>query len=565
MGAGAFLVQACRHLAAHLLACEAPNDPASTPPPEAVRRRALRRVAERCLYGVDLDPVAVCLARLSIWLEIGDPDLPPTFLAPALREGDALVGSDTAVPTGRDPADPPPFLSWETAFPEVFSRSPPGFDAVVGNPPFLGGKRIQRNLGPACRARLSARYPDIPGNADLCAWFFRRAGDLLREGGRIGFVATRNIAGGATREAALGALLAAGFRIYHARSPLPWPGAGTAVPVAVVHLVRGPADGQSVLNGRKIPHIDSHLRPRAEGPEPSPLRENACYAWGGCVVDGPGFILAPSRAAELVAADPTLGQVLRPYLSGDEVNCAVDAGPRRYVIDFRDLPLEEARRWPVLLDHVERLVRPRRLGHPEEAARTRWWQFRRPRMDLRRALAPLPRCLVCSMACRRLVFAFRPTGQVFSHKLCVIASADAALFGVLQGRAHDAWARLHGSVRGRALNYTPSRCFDPFPFPSASALGPVARLAEAFHTLRDEVARDMGKGLTHVHARLDDGTDAHPGVVALRRIRDDLDRAVLDAWGWNDVAIEDDDEVLDRLHALHAARLQAETASEPGR
>lgn len=301
MGSGAFLAAAIRHLGEHLLAAWAREDERDETRGDT-RLRARHLVAERCVFGVDADPVAVALARRACSLLAGSAgDLPA--LRDHLRHGDALLGADAsqALAFHWDPAPPHPalaevagrrpgalrlvadhlldaFLSATSAHERERTRrarltailaalgrgddhlapppprSPPffhwplefprPFDVLLGNPPFLGGGQITGALGHAYAAWLRTIHPGAHGNADLCAHFFRRADRLLAESGTISFIATNTIGQGATRATGLQPLCRKGYFIYRAARDLPWPG-DAAVIVSVVHLARGPAGSTS--------------------------------------------------------------------------------------------------------------------------------------------------------------------------------------------------------------------------------------------------------------------------------------------------------------------------------
>ena len=348
MGSAAFLVEACRQLADKLVeAWNTHGKPADLPETIEDIVVARRLVAQRCLYGVDRNPFAVNLARLSLWLVTLAKDLPFTFLDHALKCGDSLVGLTRSEigSFGASAAYEPTFFeehqqlinqsatkvlafrqaiqttdtrsdndaeqkqalledvdrtleparltakvaiasffaganakqrqqnreefggkligyekalvseaeilaiaaqltagekavvpfSWELEFPEVFDRANPGFDVIVGNPPFIGGKKVSGTFGDGYLAWLLLQHPESIGNADIVAHFFRRSFTLLREGGTLGLIATNTIAQGDTRSTGLRFICNNGGIIYSATRRYKWPGLA-AVVVSVVHI-----------------------------------------------------------------------------------------------------------------------------------------------------------------------------------------------------------------------------------------------------------------------------------------------------------------------------------------
>lgn len=634
MGSGAFLAAAIRHLAEHLLAAwkrEAPETAPGDP-----RLRARRLVAERCVFGVDADPVAVTLARRACSLLAGaDGDL--AGLHDHLRHGDALLGADlaqvlafhwdpapihpalaaaaerrpgalrlvadhlvdvflsttrasererarrarltailAALARGDDhlappPLRSPPFFHWSFEFPRPF-------DVLLGNPPFLGGGQITGALGHAYAAWLRTIHPGTHGNADLCAHFFRRADRLLAASGTISFIATNTIGQGATRATGLQPLCRAGYVIYRAERDLPWSG-DAAVVVSVVHLARGAAastsPGACALSEpsdlhdarprslREVPSISTHLRAVPEHLDPRPLSENRGVAFTGSKIYGQGFLLTADERRSLIARDPRNAERIAPYLGGDDV--VAGAGPSRFVIDFSDLELADAERYPDLLELVRARVKPERDRNPRASRRNRWWRFGETAPALYRALAGLERCVVSSQVARHALFALAPTRCVFSHTAYVFASPSSALFAVLQSRLHEVWARRLASSMKLDLRYSIASCFEtfPFPHPDPRASAPtLTRLGEELHQARARHLRDEPQTLTRLYNELRDARRDDPRLRALRALHVELDAAVLAHYGWSDLrppaytepltALSD--AALPRLLALNAQR-----------
>ena len=253
----------------------------------------------------------------------------------------------------------------------MFSDPVSGFNAIVTNPPFLGGIPMVAVLGESYKAYLM-RYVSggASGKVDLVAHFARRAVSLVPDG-LIGFLATDSISQGDTRDAGLRPLLESGTRIIRAVESLPWPGDAT-VDIAEVWLCTCGWNGQVILNGASVKGINSFLRPqgRATG-EAFQLIETRQKAFQGVIPLGEGFFVEPEEADRMLKEDPSLGSVLAPYLSGADINSRPDHSPSRWVIDFVDLSAEEAQGYGLCWDKVERDVRPDRLTKPPPSLRMR--------------------------------------------------------------------------------------------------------------------------------------------------------------------------------------------------
>jgi hypothetical protein len=247
--------------------------------------------------------------------------------------------------------------------------------------------------------------------------------------GTIGLIATNTIAQGDTRQTGLQWLLANGANIYDARDSLQWPG-DSAVTVSTVHLALGqPRDHckEVALDARRVPTINSRLRPTPERANPRPLPENSGSAFVGTYVLGMGFTLTPTERDALVAKDPRNAERIFPYLGGQEVNTSPTHAFERYVINFEQLSLAEAERWPELINIVREKVKPERDKLRDTTAdgrdyKARWWQHAKIRRSLEAALAPLAQCLVTSYTSKHRVFARQSCDKVFDQTLIVFTN-----------------------------------------------------------------------------------------------------------------------------------------------
>ena len=576
-------------------------------------------------------------------------------------------------------ADPPlaPF-HWEVEFPEVFDRENPGFDAFVGNPPFLGGKRISTVLGNAYRDWLVELHEGANSNADIVAHFFRRAFGLIRYGGAFGLVATNTIAQGDTRSSGLRWICENGGEIFRATKRVKWPG-DAAVVVSVLHVGRGASDDR-VLDGADVPEITAFLFHRGSHADPAPLACNASKCFNGNYVLGMGFtfddtdrkdISTPLAEMQRLMLENTRNrEAIFPYIGGEEVNASPTHTHHRYVINFRDYPLrrgnpeaqssrlrnprmqtfdtqpvdmpalpivrssrgvsrtkprepayeqsggesaswvaatDQQRRewlrhgtvpidypgpvaadWPSLLAIVEERVKPERDVQNRKALRERWWQYAEKRPALYDAIAGLDRVLVNSQVSNNLQFAFLTSNIVYAHTLYVFPFATFAAFCTLQSRPHEIWARFFGSSMKDDLRYTPSDCFETFPFPEGWETHLALEAAgKTYYEHRAALMIRNDEGMTKTYNRFHDPYENDSDISQLRELHAAMDRAVLDAYRWTDIPTDCDflldyeideatwgrkkkpyryrwpdpvrDEVLARLLALNAERAAEES------
>lgn len=716
MGSGAFLVQTCRYLSACLVEAWAeaerqhPGAPGITPegavstgsagehliPKETEERLALARrlIVDRCLYGVDRNPMAVEMAKLSLWLITLQKDRPFTFLDHALKCGDSLLGvwsseqiehfdpdpgsgrqlplwSSVCTPALRSALEKRQRLAsftveeirdaeekarlhaeatqalrvvrvigdllagatlatagkradalddlleellaeiqrgvtgggsggdfvitldmpvleerarrllgggksaprvpfhWPLEFPEVFAAAPGsrrGFDAIVGNPPFLGGQKITGVLGTDYRNYLVTHLAGGQrGSADLCAYFFLRARQLLREGGGLGMLATNTIAQGDTREVGLEQIVSTGGVIYRAVPSRKWPGTSANLEVAHVWVRRGQWNGEYVLDDRGVPGITPFLTvPGAVTGKPYRLAANADKSFIGSYVLGMGFVLTPEEAQALIARNPRNRDVLFPYLNGEDLNSRPDQSPSRWVINFKDRPLrrgapgrwrdeskEQRKEWlrsgivpddypdSVAADYteclriVEEKVKPERERNKRKVRRERWWQFAERAPDLYATIAGMDQVFVTARVSKFLNFAAVRVGIVASEATVVIADPRFSTFAVVQSSLHEAWVREYQSSLETRGRYTPSDCVETFTFPASNR--PLESVGEEYHQARAGKMRTLSEGVTTLYNRFHDTNERGTDIARLRELHVEMDRQVANAYGWTDL------------------------------
>jgi hypothetical protein len=440
----------------------------------------------------------------------------------------------------------PPF-HWEIEFPEVFSRLNRGFDAFVGNPPFAGKNTlINANRG-GFLDWLKTEHEASHGASDLVAHFFRRTFTLTRKNGSFGLIATNSISQGDTRSTGLRWICANGGVIYSARRRVRWPGAA-AVVVSVVHVIKKPTTTpKCVLDQRDVPLITAYLFHAGGSDDPATLAANSKMSFQGAIVLGMGFTFddrdssgvasAISVMRDLIAKDVRNQERILPYLGGEEVSTSPVQSAHRFVIDFGDMTESDARQWPDLMDIVEDRVKPQRLKDKRAVYRKYWWQFAEKRLDLRQAMSGKDRVLVVPRVGNAFAFAFVDARQVLSDKLIVIPTATIERFAILQSRAHEVWTRFQSTTLKDDLQYTPSLCFETFPFPrSVDSSRSLRDTAEAYYSCRAAIMRQKDEGLTKTYNRFHDPYEKSPEIQKLRELHDAMDRAVLEAYGWDDLA-----------------------------
>ena len=533
--------------------------------------------------------LAAYAGQVQEWLN-ADPTAPPQ------RERLAAI---TEVLRRHEHAIPP--FHWQIEFPEVFTRENGGFDAFVGNPPFMSGPGISEHLGMSYFSHLVTAYEPAANRCDLVAYFFRRGYDHLRRCGAFGFVATKTISQGDTRNGGLSWIAKHGGTVFSATKRLVWPGRA-AVIVSVVHVIRGTYEGAVVLDGRVVDSISPFLLKGAVIEEPVRLSGiNEMFSIGSLVY-GKGFLFDDrdpeatplQEAVRLRRDEKYVGRVV-PYIGGEEFNQSPTQSPNRFVIYLSDISNEEElQQWPNLERILREKVKPFResLGaNPNNIPlKRRWWAFQAHRPDFYRLIRDQGRVLANCRVSANIAFAFQPTDRVFADSLCLFALESFAAFACLQSRVHEVWARFLGSSMKDDLRYTPSDCFETYPFPDGWQTNELLeKVGREEYKYRAALMIDNNEGLTQTYNRFNDPDEQGAAVARLRELHDATDRAVLSAYNWTDIQArcdfildfkdeEDDapekgskkkpwryrwpddvrDEVVGRLLALNAERAAAE-------
>jgi len=464
------------------------------------------------------------------------------------------------------------------AFPEVFARAEtPGFDAMVGNPPFIGGQKITGAVGTDYRNHLIAwTAGGKKGSADLVAYFFLNATKTAQS---LGFLATNTIAQGDTSEVGLTQIIDAGWKIHRAVPSTTWPGDAT-LEIAKVWATSSRWDGRCLLDGRTVADIDEMLYPvSASGWRKRRLAANADKSFQGSIVLGTdGFTMSPEEAQALIAKDPRNAEVLFPYLGGEDLNQSPTQVAPRWIINFFDWPEEKAREYPDCFTIVEEKVKPGRETNRRKQRREYWWRYAERAVGLYRTIAPLERVLAMALVSKPVLPVFVRSGQVLSHKTVVFAYDDDFHFGVLTSGFHYRWAVRHSSSLETRTNYSPSDVFVTFPQPPHSDT--IASVGETLDACRSSLMADRMLGLTDVYNLVHDPTGrSDERIRQLRDLHVRLDLAVRDAYGWPDLELghgfhdvrgqgvrftfspEATDEALDRLLELNKKRYEAEVAT----
>lgn len=660
MGSGAFLVQACRYLAervveaweqaekdagGHLiitpdgeLSKADPSERALATDTEERLAIARRYVADRCLYGVDINPMAVEMAKLSLWLVTLQKNRPFTFVDHALKCGDSLLGvtkieqienftlregpvqglfasaglrevvekaaqkrrelealpsdyydqieqkrtlhaeANAATSSIRDIADALTALEleeskqgyessrgaeaerirtlmlignsgqlryhassklgqqrpfhWPIEFPEIFSQD--GFDAFVGNPPFMHGSKISATFGSPYAMVLKQQTTGSVGKIDLALYFLRRAALLTNSHGAFGLVLTTKLNAGDAKAAGYSWLLAHGWLFRLSIHDIPWPGSASVL-VSLVAMISPPRQSS-------MPTDLSNRRP-------SRLASAAGLLYLGAKPDSLGFVLDRGEADRLFQSGSATPDVLRPYFTGEDFGDMCILRPKRYIIDFTFLDLEEARsRFPELIYIVTERVKPHRDQLKRGSYRDRWWQFTEPQRAMFTELRKRSQSFAFARVSKSIVPRWMNTEWCYSEQLVVFPKPTRTLYAVAASFIHFIWGFEHSGTHGSGSSdykcYRQNDAGATFPWPDDEDAN-LADMGAQLAKVREQLCEARSTGPTSLYNMLHDETVTDMEICYLRDSHVRLDQDTVRYFGWTD---------LDLGHGFHETK-----------
>ncbi|MCB9610600.1 MAG: N-6 DNA methylase [Polyangiaceae bacterium] len=407
-------------------------------------------------------------------------------------------------------------------------------DAIVGNPPYLGGTKIRAVMGADYYSKLGERFPEVNLRADLVSYWFRRAHDSLRDGGRAGLVATNSIREGHTRANSTAYVLSNGGTITDAVSSQEWSGEASVF-VSIVNWVKtenalGPH--RLVVEGKVYERdaIHPHLGLSVDLSEASPLKTNNRRCTQGITLGHAGY-RASALETERLMRDPAAAAVVRPFTGGTGLmTSSVD----EWAVDLNSKEtLKEAKTAGAAFDFLEDRVRDFVVELAEKETRharwaSRWWRFKWPRDGFLRDLGELRRLIAVPRTSARGIFVFVDAKFVVNDSCYLFALDDDYSFGILQSSIHWSWAQAVGSRTKSDTRYD-KKIWQSFPWPQEAGLSELVAVAEASRVLRatrEAVMREKGCHLRRAYQNADAVGPNHPIHVA----HSNLNRAVRAAY-----------------------------------
>lgn len=542
-----------------------------------------QRIGPDAVLGIEINPYAAELARVTIWIGELQWQLRNAFhitRAPILGRLDGIVCRDALLePDGSE-------TDW------------PAADAIVGNPPFLGDKYMIGALGEDYTRRLRRAFIDrVPGGADLVTYWFEKARHLLqlREVEKVGLVATNSVRGGANRKV-LDRICETGA-ITDAWADEPWVVDGASVRVSLVCFSLKSDHGQYYLNGQEVPTIFPDLTGNGVNLTKSVRQASNCgVSFIGRQKDGPINVTGSVAREWLQLPRNPNGtfnsRVVHPWINGADI---VRRRTDQWIVDFEEMGEHEAAHYEAPFEYVRQNVKPLREKNRDRQRRELWWRPGRSGEDMREALVKLRRFIVTPRVSKHRLFVWVTHGTVPDSATVAVARDDDTTFGILHSRLHELWSlRLCTWLGvGNDPRYTPSTTFETFPFPEG--LTPDIPAADYADDPRAQAIAAAAKRLNELREnwlnppelvkRVPEVVEGYPdrllpvGEDAAKELKKrtltnlynarpawldnahrDLDAAVAAAYGWP--ADLSDDEVLERLFQLNQERAAAQNSEK---
>ena len=492
------------------------------------------------MLGLEINHYAAELARTALWIGYiqwhqanGFPYAQRPILTPldTISQTDAILDLSDPV----NPAEP----EW------------PAAEFIVGNPPFLGHVPFRETLGSYYADELYALYGNrIPNFSDLCCYWFEKARAQIESGTtkRAGLLATQAIRFQFNRSVLTRIKQTGG--IFEAVSDKDWILDGATVHISIICFDDG-TDTCRSLDGAPVSSIHSDLTAGIELTRAQRLATNSGIAFQGVTKVGDFDISGDVALAMMAQGNPhglPNSHVIRRWINGADIT---QRSRNMWIIDFGDMSLEQAALYEAPFEHINAHVRLQR--ERSRSTISSWWLHERPRPKMRQALAPLERYIATPKVAKHRFFVWLSTEMLPSNLVIAVASDDDYMIGVLSSSVHELWARQVGSQlreAGSGGTYTPTTCFETFPFPrpTEEQREAIGAIAAELNQLREGWLNPDGVSAAELKRRtLTNLYNQRP--TWLDNIHARLDGAVADAYGWPaDLA---GGEILERLLALN--------------
>lgn len=473
-------------------------------------------------YGIDINPFAVELAKVTLTiakkvaidrLKLTEKDLPLDSLDHNIVCADAL------------------FTDWIKA------------DAIIGNPPFLGGKHLRLNLGDDYVEKVFQQFPNLK-DVDYCSYWFRKASDnnVDKNKVRIGLVGTNSISQGKTRQATLDYINQNNGYIHNAISTQPWSGEAK-VHVSIVNWSYEQPK-QYFLDDKSVSFINSSLQANVDVSKAKTLLVNKNKCFQGVIPNGKGFVITETEAKQWMIEDNNNKKILKLFSMGTNLAKYPYGKPDRWIIDFNDLILEDASDYKLPFARVKTTIPIERQNNRNNKLKEYWWQYEGNRREMRKAIEPLEYYFTVPRVSKWAIFIPASKNWLPGDLSVVVASDDYYVLGILTSNIHRLWIKAQSSTLEDRTRYTHTTCFETFPFPQQADSQIIQKICDKtleLHQYRTEQMEKKQWGITQLYNQY-----FHEPASKLYQLHQQLDKLVMTAYKF-----ESDDDILSKILELN--------------
>jgi SAM-dependent methyltransferase len=525
-----------------------------------------QHVSTQQFFGIDLNPNAVELAKVTL------------MIAKEMSIKEAMDKQET-LPLDNLDANIICADALFTAWPEC--------DVIIGNPPYQSKNKMQQEFGAAYINKLRDVYPEVPGRADFCVYWFYKAHRHLKQNCFAGLVGTNTIRQNYSREGSLDYIVSNGGEIINAVSSVDWSGEA-AVFVSIASWVKGKYNGEKILyttdkNEELQRHVEAIINSSLSlNTDVTTAKILHCNKEPKRVFQGQthgheGFLLTKAEGVKLLKKNPEYKEVLKPFLIGEELVGNKNAQPGRFVIDFSQMDILKASTYNDVFKIIEKIVLPEREERGKEQEEVNkellkdnpkakvnkhhinfyknWWKLSYGREDMLNERNNLRRYISCSRVTLRPIFEFISPDINPSDALMAFMFEDDYSFGIILSTFHWDWYKEKCSTLGNQFRYTTDSIWDTFPWPQTpteAQIKKVAIAAKASHTQRTIALKQHNMSLRDLYGLLE-----QHGANPIKDLHSALDKAVMEAYGFDDTK-----DILGQLLALNLSVADKESKKE---
>ncbi|WP_254172853.1 DNA methyltransferase [Planktothrix pseudagardhii] len=472
-------------------------------------------------YGMDLNPFAVELARVTLMIgrkvaidkfNLTESALPLDTLDNNIICKDAL------------------FSDWVKA------------DAIIGNPPFLGGNKVRLELGDEYIEKVFDKFSNVKDKVDFCIYWFRLAHDNMNQKGRAGLVGTNSISQGLGRKASLDYITQNNAYIHEAISTQVWSGEA-AVHVSIVNwCYENPKE--YYLDHQLVKQINSSLTTTIDVSQVGIIKANYNYAFKGVQPTGQGFLITEEDVKRYIKSNDNNNTVLKQFLDAKDLARNPHGKPDRWIIDFNDMSLEDASDYQLPFEHIKATVKPERDKNRREITKLNWWRFGEKRPAMREAIKNLSFYFAIPRHSKWSIFIPVQKEWLPGDSTVIVASDDFYILGILTSNIHRIWVKAQSSTLEDRIRYTHKTCFETFPFPQTPTKKVVEKIRETMIKLHEYRTAQMEKkqwGITQLYNKYFTEPSSQ-----LYKLHQQLDKLAMEAYEFNP-----DDDLLEKLFKLN--------------